>query len=40
MPSKMLESLKRTIAELMALRGAESDRDVAAGVIARLRNEA
>ena len=36
----MLESLKRTIAELMALRGAESDHDVAAGVIARLRNEA
>jgi anti-sigma factor RsiW len=36
----LLESLKRTIAELSRLRGAEPDVDVAADVIARLHSEA
>ena len=37
---QLLESLKRTIAELSRLRGVEPDGDVAADVIARLRSEA
>jgi anti-sigma factor RsiW len=36
----MLESLKRTLAELVGLRDGEAHGDIAAGVIERLRNEA